>query len=47
LEAAARKLDDLNAIVLIHGNGTEDSAQTCIDRLTEQWNACAAELQSV
>jgi hypothetical protein len=31
--------------VLIHGNGEEDSAQTCIDKLTEQWNACAAELQ--
>jgi hypothetical protein len=47
LEAAARKLGDLNAIVLIHGNGEEDSAQTCIDRLTEEWNACAAELQTV
>lgn len=47
LEAAARQLADLNAIVLIHGDGTEDSAQTCIKRLTEQWNASAAELQAV
>jgi hypothetical protein len=47
LEATARQLTDLNAIVLIHGDGTEDSAQTCIERLTEQWNASAAELQTV
>jgi hypothetical protein len=47
LEAAARKLPDLNAIVLIHGDGSEDSAQACIARLTEQWNASAAELQAV
>ena len=45
LDAAARKLDNLDAVVLIHGNGEEDSAQACIDKLTEQWNACAAELQ--
>lgn len=47
LDAAARKLSDLNSTVLIHGDGTEDSAQTCISRLTEQWNASAAELQGV
>jgi hypothetical protein len=47
LEATVRQLTDLNAIVLIHGDGTEDSAQTCIERLTEQWNASAAELQAV
>ncbi|WP_089717599.1 hypothetical protein [Candidatus Entotheonella palauensis] len=47
LEAAARNLSDLNATVLIHGDGTADSAQTCIDRLTEQWNSSAAELQGV
>lgn len=47
LEVAARQLTDLNAIVLIHGDGTEDSAQTCIERLTEQWNASAVELQAV
>jgi hypothetical protein len=47
LEATARQLTDLNAIVLIHGDGTEVSAQTCIERLTEQWNASAAELQTV
>lgn len=47
LEAAARNLSDLNAVVLIHGDGTEDSAQTCIARLTQEWNACATELQAV
>jgi len=47
LEAAARKLSDLNAVVLIHGDGTEDSAQACIDRLTQQWGASATELQAV
>ena len=47
LDAAARKLGDLNAVVLIHGNGAEDSAQACISKLTEQWNACASELQGV
>lgn len=47
LEAAVRNLSDLNATVLIHGDGTEDSAQACIDRLTQQWNASAEELQAV
>jgi len=45
LETAVRKLGDLNAVVLIHGNGGEDSAQACINKLTEHWKACAAELQ--
>lgn len=47
LEAAARTLQDLNAIVLIHSDGTEDSAQTRLERMTQEWNACATELQAV
>ncbi|MGQ4807285.1 hypothetical protein NKDENANG_00629 [Candidatus Entotheonellaceae bacterium PAL068K] len=47
LAAAARKLSDLNATVLIHGNGTEDSARQRIESIAQVWKACAAEMQAV
>ena len=47
LAAAARNLPDLTATVLIHGNGTEASAQQRLEKITQEWNACAAELQTV
>jgi len=47
LIAAARALANPQAIVFIHRDGSEDSAQRRFESITQQWKACVGEIQAV
>lgn len=47
LVAASRKMPDLNATVVIRGDGTEQSARQRLERIAHHWNEHIQELKNL